>query len=308
MKKGIAISASLLLVLAIVVSTFFGYQDKSVEELKLKYANEESKFIEVEGIDVHFRDEGSGTPLVLLHGTAASLHTWDGWTNELKNDFRIIRVDLPAFGLTGPAFDGQYTIDNYTHFLDAFIQKLSLDSIYLAGNSLGGNIAWAYALNHQEVVKKLVLIDASGIPKDTADPFAFRVARTPIIGNLLKFITPKAFIRKSLKEVYFDETMITDKLVERYHDMALREGNRQAFIDRAFVKNPDTSSALKELQTPTLLLWGKEDIWVPMSSFDAFKSLIPNLKTALLDNLGHVPMEEAPVLTSKIAMEFLQQE
>jgi pimeloyl-ACP methyl ester carboxylesterase len=307
MKKFFKYTSIALLGIILGVVLIFGYSDQSVDELKEKYASEQSKFKEIDGIKVHYRDEGTGVPLVLLHGTAASLHTWDGWTEALKDKYRIIRLDLPAFGLTGPAFDGDYTTDNYGRFLNAFLSELQLDSIYLAGNSLGGHIAWTYTLDNQDFVRKLILIDASGIPKTGPDPLAFRMAKTPILGSILKYITPNSFIKKNLNEVYYDDSKITDALVDRYHDLALREGNRQAFIDRTAVVNPDRSDELQYLLTPTLLIWGKEDNWVPMSSFERFKVLIPDLKTALLDKIGHVPMEEDPKLTSKIADDFLKQ-
>jgi pimeloyl-ACP methyl ester carboxylesterase len=307
MKKFFKYTVLAVLSIILGVVLIFGYSDRSVDELKEKYANDQSKFIEIDGIKVHYRDEGTGVPLVLLHGTAASLQTWDGWTEALKDKYRIIRLDLPAFGLTGPAFDGDYSTDNYGRFLNAFFSEIQLDSIYLAGNSLGGHIAWTYALDNQDFVKKLILIDATGIPKTGPDPMVFRMARTPIVGSLFKYITPKSFIKKNLNEVYYDDSKITDALVDRYHDLALGKGNRQAFIDRASVENPDRSDELQYLLTPTLLIWGKEDNWVPMSSFESFKELIPDLKTALLDKIGHVPMEEDPILTSKIADDFLKQ-
>lgn len=307
MKKFFKYTSLAVLAIILGVILIFGYSDRSVDELKEKYANDQSKFMEIDGIKVHYRDEGTGVPLVLLHGTAASLHTWDGWTEALKDKYRIIRLDLPAFGLTGPAFDGDYSTDNYGRFLNAFFSEIPLDSIYLAGNSLGGHIAWTYALDNQDFVRKLILIDATGIPKTGPDPMVFRMARTPIVGSLFKHITPKSFIKKNLNEVYYDDSKITDALVDRYHDLALREGNRQAFIDRASVVMTDRSNELQYLLTPSLLIWGKEDNWVPMSSFERFKVLIPNLKTALLDKIGHVPMEEAPELTSKIANDFLKQ-
>jgi pimeloyl-ACP methyl ester carboxylesterase len=129
------------------------YWDIPVEELKLEYANEQSEFMELNGLSVHYRDEGEGMPVVLVHGTAASLHTWDDWTNTLKEHYRVIRMDIPAFGLTGPDPKGDYSIDGYVGFLAQFLDQLHIDSMYLAGNSLGGNIAWNFASEHPDKVK-----------------------------------------------------------------------------------------------------------------------------------------------------------
>ena len=219
----------LLLVLIYNVS----YADISLEELKKEYANEQSEFVEINGMQVHYRDEGTGFPIVLMHGTAASLHTYDAWTKQLSKEYRVIRLDLPAFGLTGPNKNADYSIGSYTKFLSQFLEKIKVDKFYLVGNSLGGNIAWNYAAEYPEKVLKLILIDASGLPTFTPQPPIFKMAKTPILNSLFLYITPKFIIRKNIEQVYADKLKVTDALVTRYHKMSLRTGNRKAFIDRA---------------------------------------------------------------------------
>ena len=300
--------STLLIILLLVANVlFFAYTDDiPVEQLEEKYANDASKFIEIDGMQVHYRDEGSGMPLVLIHGTAASLHTWDAWTNELKNNYRVIRLDIPAFGLTGPHPAQDYSIETYASFIDHFLAKLNVDSIYLSGNSLGGNIAWYYAAEHPEKVKKLILIDPSGYPRDGEMPWIFKLARTPVLNSIIRYITPKSIIEKNLQQVYFDDSKITSKLIDRYYDMALREGNRTAFIDRAKTDMIDHTSKLKALTTPTLLIWGKEDSWIPVSDGNRFLSDLPNAQLVILENSGHVPMEENPEESLEILLNFLK--
>ena len=127
--------------------------DISVLELKKTYANQYSKFIEINGMNVHYRDEGEGQAIVLLHGTGASLHTWDKWTEELKNNFRVIRLDLPAYGLTGPHPENKYSLPDYSSFLNSFVESIGVDNFILSGNSLGGAIAWYYASEYKNKVK-----------------------------------------------------------------------------------------------------------------------------------------------------------
>lgn len=288
-------SYTLVLLLLFANILFFSItKDLSIEELKEKYTNQESKFIEVNGMQVHYRDEGQGMPIVLIHGTASSLHTWNAWTNELKKNYRVIRLDIPAFGLTGPHPKQDYRIKTYADFLDTFLTKLSIDSLYLAGNSLGGNISWYYAAEHPTKVKKLILVDPSGYPKDGKLPWIFKLARTPILNSIIRYITPKTIIEKNLQQVYFDDTKITPELVNRYYDMALREGNRTAFIDRAKTNMKDNTDKLKNITAPTLIIWGNEDIWIPVSDGKRFLSDIPNAQLKVMENVGHVPMEESP--------------
>jgi pimeloyl-ACP methyl ester carboxylesterase len=285
------------------------YSDISVDELKVEYANQYSNFIEIDGMQVHYRIEGEGFPIVLIHGTASSLHTWDAWTKELKKTNTIIRMDLPAFGLTGPNKTADYSIKSYTTFLDQFLNEIAIDSFHLAGNSLGGNIAWNYAAEHPNKVDKLILLDASGLPTNKAQPAVFKMAKMPVISNLFLYVTPKFFINKNMQEVYADDTKITDNLVSRYHKMALREGNRQAFIDRARMDFKLGSKAnidkLKSIQNSTLLIWGAQDNWIPLDNGKRMNSVMQNSKLVVLESSGHVPMEENPKESFVVLRSFL---
>jgi len=285
------------------------YADISVEDLKKEYTNEQSQFIEVDEINVHFRDEGEGFPIVLIHGTAASLHTWDAWTDELKKTNRVIRMDLPAFGITGPNKNADYSIEAYTTFLHSFLEKLKLEKFHLAGNSLGGHIAWNYTADYPSKVEKLILVDASGLPTNKSQPAIFKMAKTPILNSLFLYITPRFLIKKNIEEVYEDDSKITDELINRYHKMALRVGNRKAFIDRAKTDfKLDTQvnlEKLKSIQTPTLLIWGAKDLWIPIANGIRMNEILVNSKLEVLENSGHVPMEENPRESLKLLNEFL---
>ena len=116
--------------------------DIPLSELKKNYTNDFSSFVSIQGMDVHYRDEGEGPVIILLHGTGSSLHTWDKWTKILSENYRVIRLDLPAYGLTGPHPQKKYALDDYRLFLEEFLKKLELNKFMLAGNSLGGAIAW----------------------------------------------------------------------------------------------------------------------------------------------------------------------
>ena len=298
-----------LIILLIVLIKGAIYSDISVEELKKEYANEHSKFIEINEMQVHFRDEGEGFPIVLVHGTASSLHTWDAWTNELKKTNRVIRMDLPAFGITGPNKNADYSIESYTTFLHSFVEKLNLEKFHLAGNSLGGNIAWNYAAEHPAKVEKLILVDASGLPTNKEPPAIFKMAKTPVLRSLFLYVTPKMLIAKNIKEVYEDDDKVTDELVTRYHKMALRAGNRQAFIDRAKtdfkLDAKINTDRLKSIQTPTLLIWGAKDLWIPLDNGKRMNRILVNSKLEVLENSGHVPMEENPKESLELLKNFL---
>ena len=308
--KGLKIVLTFALLFVITIMILFGHRDIPLNELKAKYTNTESSFISVDGMDVHFRDEGNQTdsiPIVLIHGTASSLHTFDAWTNSLKNSNRVIRIDLPAFGLTGPFPDRNYSIANYTSFIKDFLTALKIKQCVLVGNSLGGQIAWNFTLEQPDMVEKLILIDASGYPLNSKSvPIAFKLAQTPVLKNLLTFITPRFLVRPSVENVYFDTSKVTDSLVERYFELTLREGNRQALVDR-FKTSKDISAYknIKNIKQPTLILWGADDLLIPVENAYRFHKDLPNDTLVILNDSGHTPMEESPIESLELVTNFL---
>lgn len=308
--KGLKIVLTFALLFVIAIMILFGHPDIPLNELKVKYTNTESSFISVDGMDVHFRDEGNQTdsiPIVLIHGTASSLHTFDAWTNSLKNSNRVIRIDLPAFGLTGPFPDRNYSIANYTSFIKDFLTALKIKQCVLVGNSLGGQIAWNFTLEQPDMLEKLILIDASGYPLNSKSvPIAFKLAQTSVLKNLLTFITPRFLVRPSVENVYFDTSKVTDSLVERYFELTLREGNRQALVDR-FKTSKDISAYknIKNIKQPTLILWGADDLLIPVENAYRFHKDLPNDTLVILNDSGHTPMEESPIESLELVTNFL---
>lgn len=281
--------------------------DIPVSTLKKTYANEHSKFIAIDGMEVHYRDEGYGQPIILIHGTGASLHTWDNWTEELKKTFRVIRLDLPAYGLTGPHPENKYTIPYYSDFLNKFVDSLKVNNFILAGNSLGGSIAWYYVTENEEKVVLLSLLNSGGFfSQDKGSPLVFKLARAPFIKDILRYVTPRFFIKNTLKEVYHDESKLTDKKIDTYRDLILREDNREAFIYRSKNKSVDYTDRLNEIKIPTQILWGDNDAWIPVENAKLFAEKIPNVKVDIMKDTGHIPMEERPEESLKLFVDFIK--
>ena len=309
--KTVKVVVLVLLLLLTLSVVFFGYTDKPLAELNEKYATAPSAFLTVDGMEVHYRDEGNKTdslPLVLIHGTGSSLHTFDAWTVELKKEKRVIRMDLPAFGLTGPFPDRHYSIDHYVAFVNHFLSALGIQQCIIAGNSLGGEIAWNFTVQHPEKVQKLILIDAAGYPLQSQSvPIGFKIARTPVLNKMMTFITPKWMVASSLKNVYADPSKVNDALVNRFFDLTLRAGNRQALVDRMNLA-PDTGklALIKNIQQPTLILWGEQDLLIPVKNAFRFQNDLPNDTLVLIKNSGHCPMEESPQETLIPLLNFLK--
>jgi pimeloyl-ACP methyl ester carboxylesterase len=280
--------------------------DIPVSELKSKYANQPSKFIEIDGMNVHYREEGKGETIILLHGTGASLHTWDKWTDKLKKNFRVIRLDLPAHGLTGPHPENKYSISEYSKFLHSFVNQLKLNGFVLSGNSLGGSISWYYASIYPEKVRLLSLISPGGfLKKDNESPFVIKLARAPVINKILRYVTPRFFIKNTLKEVYYDENKLTDIKIDTYRDMILRENNRESFISRSLLKPKDHTNRLKLISAPMQIIWGNEDAWIPVSNSKFFRDAIENVRIDTMYETGHIPMEERPLESLDLFLNFI---
>ncbi|HTE52614.1 MAG TPA: alpha/beta fold hydrolase [Kofleriaceae bacterium] len=301
-----AIGLAGLIVLVAAAGAAMFRRDLPVEDLIARYgAGPTSQFMDLQGMRIHYRDEGSGPPLLLVHGTFSSLDTWDGWARELAGHRRVVRLDLPGFGLTGPAPDRDYRVERYARVVGEFLDRLDLARADLAGNSLGGRVAITFALAHPERVRKLILIDAAGLSGATPPPI-IQLARMPILNRALRHLTPRFLVRRNLEEVYGDASKVTDDLVDRYQAMQRRAGNREALLDRLNGPlDPDLDDRIAELHVPVLIQWGSEDRWIPISAAHRFEREIAGAELHVYDGAGHVPMEELPQATARDADAFL---
>ena len=314
MKLAVSIAVGILVLLAGVLGAAFiawRVPDQPVSALQARWAPPPSQFIAVRGMQVHLRDEGprgDPTPIVLLHGTGASLHTWDGWTAELTRERRVIRFDLPGFGLTGPTPDGVYTIESYVDTVLAVADTLGVPRFVLAGNSLGGYVAWATAALHPQRVDRLILVDSAGYPYQSQSvPLAFRLARTPVLNVLMRDVLPRGVVERSLRDVYGDPSKVTPGLVDRYFDLATRAGNRAALVARFDQTTPGSlAERVPEIQAPTLILWGGKDRLIPLEFGHRFARDIHGSRLIVFDALGHVPHEEDPARTVAAVLPFIQ--
>ncbi len=297
------------LVLALILAPV--RSDISPEALTATYAPSPSAFVTVQGMQVHYRVQGKGPVLVLLHGMASSLHTWEGWVAVLEKEYTVVTLDLPGWGLTGPDPQKRYRTADQVDFLKAFTSELGLTRFFLGGNSMGGNFAWNYALHYPADVLGLILVDAAGAPPVKAQqggrPNYFSVVETPVLSGYFSKATPKAVFRSLLKQVYADDTKLTPALVDRYYALMRREGNRQAFIDRAAQRDGQTNrfAELKTLELPVLILWGAKDAWIPVSDAHRFLKQLPNASLVVFEHLGHLPMEEDPATTVQPVVHWL---
>jgi pimeloyl-ACP methyl ester carboxylesterase len=298
MKRLLTRVLGLFLLLAGAAAFLLWTPDTDPAAMRAKYGSAPSQFVDVgNGLTVHFRDEGprDAPVILLLHGSNADLHTWDPWAKALSSKYRVVRFDQIGHGLTGPNPAHDYGANAMVATTDAVATKLGLKRFVIAGNSMGGWIAWQYAIAHPDKTAGLVLIDAGGAPVDKAQslPIGFRIARTPVLRDAMLYFTPRSLVAKSLSHSVSNQAVVTDATIDRYWELLRCPGNRQATIDRfAQPFAPPQPDKLATIRLPTLILWGEADKLLPVSGAKWFATHIAGSKTIIYPGIGHLPMEE----------------
>ncbi|HEY6272838.1 MAG TPA: alpha/beta fold hydrolase [Terriglobales bacterium] len=288
-----------------VLLLFFSTPEVPAATLAAKYGQPPSKFLKLPGGTVaHFRDypATTGDPaaplLVLLHGSNASLHTWEPWAQRLRTTMRVISVDLPGHGLTGATVEGDYSVEGMVAFVESFTRTLGIERPFVVGgNSIGGHVAWRFALAHPDRVSKLILVDAAGVTMpgvDMTPPLGFRLARSPIAAPILRHFAPRALFEKTLEAAFYDKSLVTPEMVDRYWELNRRPGTPDATFARfrSPLFDPALMDQLHQISVPTLVLWGREDALIPVRLAGVYAEKMPNARVIIYDHCGHIPMEE----------------
>ena len=306
--KSMSLSAILLISTVFLALAAYGLwePDLGFAELQKRYGSTSSNVVNVDGMRIHYKDTGpqDAPVLLFLHGFGSSLQTWDVWAVTLEQKYRVIRLDLPGFGLTGPSPSNDYSELNDVNSLTQFVDKLGVSELSVIGHSMGGKIAWTFAAAHPDRVKALVLMAPDGFPQPEAigtKPYAM-----PAIMGLMKYCLPRYFVRKSIEPAFANESALDDKMVSRYHDMLRAPGVRAAILERGNQTiYTDPVPRLKKIKAPTLLLWGEEDKMIPSSNATSYAGVLAQSQTVFIPKLGHLLHEEQADIGLARLAEFL---
>ena len=269
--------------------------DKSRTGLEAKYGVSPADYVTAAGLRLHVRDTGpkDAPAEIMLHGLGASLLTWEPWAQALSATHRVIRFDLPGFGLTGADPTGDYTDSRSVQVVIALMDAMAVPRASLIGNSLGGKIAWMLAAAHPERVARLVLISPDGFASPGFD--YDKTPDLPAIAKLLPYILPTWMLRMNVAAAYGDRSLLTADVVARYRDMMLAPGVRRAMLARvAQVRLEPPEQLLARVEAPTLLLWGEKDGLIAYSNAQDYLRAMRDCRLVSFPDLGHVPQEEAP--------------
>ena len=315
--KTVGILILIILFISIYNSVYF---DIPKNEIISKHAKGASDFLELEdGSKIHFRDEGNkdGKVLLLVHGFNGSLFNYEPLVPYLSDNYRMISLDLPAHGLTGAVESDLYSHKAYQNVIEEVIEILGVDKFYFFGHSMGGMIAWRYALDNMDRLNGLIIIGSAFFGNEqefedfqsiNAPPIAFELIESKFFIRLLEFITPRILVKEGISQSVYDQSIVTDELVDQFHDIILMEGTRSAVGRLAEVHEDDFIADpldLKKITIPSLIIHGEEDNLVDIRFIDHFIEQIPNSKLISYPKVGHMIPMEVPLQLSEDIREFI---
>jgi pimeloyl-ACP methyl ester carboxylesterase len=268
----------------------------SLAELRSKYQLPASHYIEVDGVEVHYTDEGSGPAVVFAHASYNALHSWEGVTTRLRDSHRTIRFDFPNAGLTGSETkptppDKFHLIERNYEVLAGLVDALELDRFALVGTSSGGSVAFRYAARHTDRVERLVLINTAGMPRiPRNDPLRER----PEFKKWTQMpVKPRAFWEASSSENFIAPNKAPEWWLDQVYDFNRREGALDE-TSRYRFSTGDPKSILSMIQAPTLIMWGKANPVVMHLEADVIQHWMTGAPSVIrkYEGLGHYPYVE----------------
>jgi pimeloyl-ACP methyl ester carboxylesterase len=271
--------------------------------LEAKYVSPASRFADLPGgLHVHYRDQGdpgASHTLVLVHGFAASLQAWEPWVARMTPGYRVISLDLPGHGLTRAPAGYRASLDDDVAVIDDLTRRLGAPRFVIGGNSMGGGVAWRYALAHPERLDGLILVDAAGWPRPRkpggGSILVFKLLGAPPGRWVLEHIDPTPLARRGLKQAYVDPALVTPDLVHRYVDFARAPGHRAILLTQnTGSQRLVTPATFAAIHTPTLVMVGAVDTVIPPGDSKGFAQAIPGARLIVYPGVGHVPMEQVP--------------
>jgi pimeloyl-ACP methyl ester carboxylesterase len=284
------------------------YRDIDTSVLIKRYGDG-AQFAEIGGTSVAYRVDGdlkNGPPWVLLHSHYFDSLMWEKMLAELGTESAVIRYDMTSHGLSGPDSRAEYSMTRDVELLSGLLDKLNVDSVFIVGSSLGGNIAFNFAANYPARTAALVLINSGGLKRQqTSRRNASGIA--PWFYRVFYFV-PTAGYRAFIKWMVADDSLVSDALVQRFHDMFRHRGNRQAEMLRmASFDTGEPEQVLAKVLAPTLILWGKQNPQLPLALADEFVGLLGNTRSVekvIVDGAGHLLPFERPAETATLLNKF----
>lgn len=288
-----AIAGILALVVVALLGAAWVYRDIPAAELEAKYLTPASRFLNVDGVRIHYRDEGSGPPIVLIHANFGSLLGWDDWIDVLDDRYRILRFDMTGHGLTGPDPTGNYSLERAIELTERFVDALGLGRFTIGGTSLGGTVAMHYAAGHPDRVDRLILLSPGALEGREMQRAGQSV---PAAADILEYITPRSLAAYMLRSRFGDPSRVSEELIDRWYEMWMREGQRAAILARLrSYSSASIVEATAGVRAPTLILWGEANPQTPVEHAGELRDMLvnsPDVQVVIYPGIGHMAAEE----------------
>jgi pimeloyl-ACP methyl ester carboxylesterase len=288
----------LTIVVAGVIATLAAvwmYRDMPAETLEAKYANEASRFMNVAGVRIHYRDEGprDAPTIVLVHANFASLLGWEPWVEALKDKYRVVRFDMTSHGLTGADPTGRYDLDRTMELAEKFIDAVGLERFTIGGTSLGGTVSLLYTIRHPERIDRLILLSPGSLEGREQKE---RRGDVPDAAYVLKYIMPRALPKFMLTSGFGSKSQPSEELIDQWFELWRLTGQREAQLDRlSQYKVFDVESAFRAVDKPVLLLWGEENTTAKYEQAAEVQHLLENADVTFISypGVGHMAVQQA---------------
>jgi pimeloyl-ACP methyl ester carboxylesterase len=273
----------------------------------LKAAGLEARFETVEGLRIRYVMSGKGPAVVLLHGFASSIYTWKDVLPGLAGTRTVVALDFPGFGESDQPPDLRFEV--FPKVVRGLMDKLGVGSATLVGNSLGGAVATVLAAESPERVGALVLIDSAGFNLKASDrPLILRLAASPAGATVFERLPIRGrILRLALRQVFYDPALVTGERYNEYLAPLLRPGAPASALSLLTSRALDpglVADLAAKVKAPTLVLWGREDGWIPVEQADRFVAAIPGARKVVFEACGHLPQEEQPADVLRWLQEF----
>ncbi|MFT6957767.1 MAG: pimeloyl-ACP methyl ester carboxylesterase [Halieaceae bacterium] len=298
----------ILIALLLIAGTYLAWisRDIPVAELEQRYGGEGLQRVTVDGVNIAYKVEGAGPPLVLIHSHFYTMRLWQPWVKVLARDFTVIRYDLTSHGLTGPDPSADYTRARGTLLLAELLDHLGIEQASVAGSSTGGALAWYFAAHYPQRVDKLILINAPGMPRVTNK---YMERGLPAWGGYAFYLLPEKLFTAFLQAAVIDNTLVTHESVKEFHEMYRRKGNRMAEFKRMMAwERGDISKDLALIHAPTLIMWGEQNPQLPKEHVAQYTQKLINAASVdhiIYPNIGHVIPLEIPQQSAEDVRTFL---
>jgi pimeloyl-ACP methyl ester carboxylesterase len=266
------------------------------------------RYESIGGLRVRYVRAGVGPPVLLVHGLGSSIYTWKDVFPSLVREHDVVALDLPGFG--GSEIPPGLSAEIYPRTVTGLLDRLGIERASLVGHSLGGAVVLFVAASQPERVDRLVLLDAAGFHLTPAErPWLLRLLASDAGGVLARLPRKRLFVTLALHQVFHDGRKVTDERVEEYLAPAQRPGAvdalRSLLGPRGVAALTSFEDVAKRVQAPTLVVWGRDDTWLPPVDAERFEAAIPRARSVVLEACGHMPQEELPAETSRFVSDFL---